>query len=479
MLITYSSIAADWPQWRCDAQHSGFSPAPLASEMKLLWKRSFSARQQAWPSPLNQYLMQFDRQFEPVVMDDVMLLAFNDADKVIGIDVESGKTLWSFFTGGPVRLAPALDKGRAYISCDDGFLYCLKISDGSLLWKFDAAPDRRHVLGNRRVISMWPIRGGAVVEDGRVYFSAGIWPFMGVFLYCLDAESGKLVWINDYDCISYRNQPHMSKAFAGIAPQGVTAIKGDYLFAPGGRSVPGVYDAGSGKERYYFFAEYSKNFGGDFVAVGDKFHFVRARDRKGKPVYQAFDNKSGNFIKNNLKKSVPVIYGNSVFSAPSDLKAEDAIIAGQTAYVGGKGFIAALDTEKSSVLWRKEVKGTVVRLLAASDCLFAVTLEGNLLCFCSAESDKMEFELALPVAVLHAHDDSLAVVEKLKAAASLACGYALVWGIGDGHLLETLAANSDYSVIAVDASSEKVSAMRRKLDMTNQYGDKISIQHAP
>lgn len=479
VVSTFSVMAADWPQWRGDAQHSGFSPAALPAEMKLLWKREFSPRQQAWPSPLNQYLMQFDRQFEPVVMHNVMLLAFNDADKVVGIDVKTGKSLWTFFTNGPVRLAPALYNGRAYISCDDGFLYCVKVSDGSLLWKFDAAPDRRHVLGNRRIISMWPIRGGAVVEDGRLYFSAGIWPFMGVFLYCIDAESGKEIWVNDYDCISYRNQPHMTKAFGGIAPQGVTSIKNNYLFAPGGRSVPGVYDAETGKEKYYLFAEYSKNYGGDFVAVGDKSHFVRARDRRGNPVYQAFDNKTGKVIKKSVEKSVPVIRGNSVFSAPSDLKAEDTIIAGKTAYVGGEGFIAALDAGESRELWKKEVEGDVVRLLAASDRLFAVTLEGNILCYGASEVQNVGTDLNLAAIPLKPSVDAVGQLKKIKAAASLNGGYALVWGIGDGALLEALAANSDYSVIAVDASVKKVSAMRRKLDEAGLYGDKVSVHNAP
>jgi len=172
--ISMKVRATDWPQWRYNAQHTACTEAELPAKLVFHWKRTFSPRRQAWPSPLNQYLMQYDRQFEPVVMDNVMVLAFNDADKVIGIDVKNGKTLWRFFTDGPVRLAPALWKQKAYISCDDGFLYCINIKDGSLIWKFEAAPERRHAIGNRRLISMWPVRGGAVVEDGRVWFSAGI-----------------------------------------------------------------------------------------------------------------------------------------------------------------------------------------------------------------------------------------------------------------------------------------------------------------
>ncbi len=50
---------------------------------------------------------------------------------------------------------------------------------GDLKWKFQGAPRDRLLLGNERLISTWPARGGPVVEDGVVYFAAGVWPLMG------------------------------------------------------------------------------------------------------------------------------------------------------------------------------------------------------------------------------------------------------------------------------------------------------------
>ncbi len=491
-LISLTVSGADWPQWRCDAEHSAYTPSSLPSDLTVQWVREFSARQQAWPSPLNQYLMQYDRQFEPVVMDDVMVLAFNDADKVVGIDVQSGKTLWTFFTGGPVRLAPALWEGKAYVSCDDGFLYCIRVRDGSEVWKFDAAPDRRHALGNRRVISMWPVRGGAVVEAGRVYFSSGIWPFMGVFLYCVDAETGDVVWVNDYDGLTYRKQPHNSPAFAGIAPQGVFSVTKDFVLAPGGRSVPGAYDKRTGKEAYYLFSKYSKYNGGDFVAVKGDVHYVRSRGRF--PVYKAWDNATGALLEEEkTPNGVPVLAEGFVFRASEEWAADDAIIAGKTAYIGGDHFVAALDVASTNVLWKKEVDGRVVRLLAASDRLFAVTLEGDIICFGSNKYSKdwnrlsrgllaffklwkKEIDFFQP---LEASAKGLARVEKLKKMAPLDSGYALVWGIGNGVLLEALAAESDYSIVAVDSSAKKVAAFRKKFDAAGLYGDKVSVHHAP
>src|SRR5690606_4446905 len=102
-----------------------------------------------------------------------------------------------FVTEAPVRLPPVGWQGKVYFTSDDGFLYCVNAEDGALEWKFSGAPNAQHVIGNRRLTSAWPARGGPVVRDGRVYFAASIWPFMGTFIYALDAESGEIQWLND------------------------------------------------------------------------------------------------------------------------------------------------------------------------------------------------------------------------------------------------------------------------------------------
>ncbi|HCA47657.1 MAG TPA: hypothetical protein DEP45_09975, partial [Armatimonadetes bacterium] len=58
------------------------------------------------------------------------------------------------------------------------------------------------------MISTWPVRGAAVIADGTVYFSSGIWPFMGVFVYALNADTGELIWVNDGQGAQFIPQPH-------------------------------------------------------------------------------------------------------------------------------------------------------------------------------------------------------------------------------------------------------------------------------
>ena len=45
------------------------------------------------------------------------------------------------------------------------------------------------MLGNDRLISHWPARGGPVVADGVVYFAAGLWPSDGIYVYALDGRT--------------------------------------------------------------------------------------------------------------------------------------------------------------------------------------------------------------------------------------------------------------------------------------------------
>src|SRR5262249_51534368 len=104
------------------------------------------------------------------------------------------------------------------------------------------------------------------------YFAAGIWPFMGTFIHALDAESGRVVWTNDGDGSLYIKQPHSADSFAGVAPQGAMAIRGDLLLIPGGRSVPAAYDRKTGKLRHFLLNENSKKGGGHTVTVAaDRF----------------------------------------------------------------------------------------------------------------------------------------------------------------------------------------------------------------
>ena len=191
-------------------------------------------------------------------------------DSVTAFDLETGRERWRFYAQGPVRFPAVADQGRVYFVSDDGYLYCLDGSSGGLLWKFRGGPDQRRVLGNGRLISAWPARGGPVVADGKVYFAAGMWPSQGVFVHALDSATGRVVWTNDGSGSQETEQPHGGVAANGPSPQGCLVLAGDKLLVPCGRTYPAVFDARDGRLLAYQMGQ-REEVGCQVVAAGGYF----------------------------------------------------------------------------------------------------------------------------------------------------------------------------------------------------------------
>ena len=161
-LLSFASIAAaeDWPTWRHDAGRTNISAEKIPAPLRLQWKRQLPPVTPAF----RKSRLQFDQGYEPIVLGDTMYVALPHIDAVVAYAVETGKEKWRFYTAGPVRLAPVAWRDKLYFGSDDGHLYCLNASDGALRWKFRAVPSARKILGNGRLISVWPVRGGPVLD---------------------------------------------------------------------------------------------------------------------------------------------------------------------------------------------------------------------------------------------------------------------------------------------------------------------------
>jgi outer membrane protein assembly factor BamB len=242
------SPAADWPTWRGDNRRSGTSPEDLPAELHLQWIRQLPRPLLAWP---NEPRLQFDACYEPVVVGQTLLIGSPNDGSVTAFDTGSGARRWQFFSEGPVRFAPAAGSDKVYFGSDDGWLYCLALPDGRLLWKARGAPDekadRRH-LGNNRLISFWPVRGGPVLGGDTIYFGAGLWPTMGVFVVAVDAQTGQLRWRNgDVSYLPKIRLDHNIFHPSGLSPQGYLVVEGDTLLVPNGRSMPAVIQRDTGQ----------------------------------------------------------------------------------------------------------------------------------------------------------------------------------------------------------------------------------------
>jgi outer membrane protein assembly factor BamB len=244
--------SADWPMWRHNGLRSGASTAELPKNLQLQWTRELPAARPAWP---NEPRLHFDGSYEPIVLGSRMFVGSMVDGSMTAFDTKTGDELWRFYTNGPIRLAPVGFDNKICFGSDDGWLYCVDATDGKLLWKAAGAPTKRGThrhLGNARLVSFWPIRGGPVVADGVVYFGAGIWPTLGVFVHAVDATSGENIWTNgNSHAIENVRVDHNYMQESGLSPQGHMLVHNDMLIVPNGRSMPARFDLKTGKLHYF------------------------------------------------------------------------------------------------------------------------------------------------------------------------------------------------------------------------------------
>lgn len=492
------SHGEDWPMWRHNTGRTASSLEELPPDLHLHWLNHYPARTPVWEDPLNQDLMPYDAIFEPIVAGNTVYLGFNGSDKLIALDLETGEERWTYYCDGPVRLPPAVWQDRVLFISDDGHLYCLRAADGTLIWKRRGGPSDRKILGNSRLISTWPARGGPVVGDGVVYWAASIWPFMGIFLYAHDIETGELVWINDGESARFRQQPHGGAvSFANVAPQGPFALNDDALLVAGGRSVPALFERSSGEFRYYRVADYNKT-GGTFIAtIGDLF-FNHYRER----VTTVYNLADGDAVCREIGKhpvlTPEMIYlsgpeitaldmaafrrdpatleGARAWSIPVDASG-DLIRAGSRLYAGGEGRITAVNPPgpggEPSVAWVKAVDGTIERLIAANGTLLAVTQDGRIMAF--GREAKTPALRPLAPSITSPPEPALRQAGAILAQTGISEGYALVYGPGDGSLVEALAAKSNLHLVAVSPDAEEVERLRRKFDGLGLSGKRVAV----
>lgn len=500
-----ATSAEDWPMWRANASRSAATTNRLPTEFHTQWSRRFEPRSQAWDDPLNLDLMTYDRVFEPIVYNDLVCLGFNDQDKLVALDIRTGETAWTHFTEGPVRLPPAAYNGKIYFGSDDGFLYCVHAADGSLAWKFRGAPNSQHALGNKRLISAWPSRGGPVVYDGDVYFAASIWPFMGTFIYSLDAETGEINWTNDSTGSQYIKQPHSAPSFAGVAPQGAIVATDDYLIVPGGRSVPAVFDRRSGELKYFEINAGGKGTGGSFVTADERHYYVHTREKGTR----AFNLKTG--LKTAFTPNEPVISGQRLYSAESEGQrsvvraydinnvdnndrkplwevevpaGDELILAGETLIAAAGTQLATIDVsgDRPAVLKSVQIdvlddEESIARLVVAAGRIVVVGDAGTVAVL--GDSETASPKLA-PRAQAANAAGSRKPGDRTAAGKSRDCpllqhgqpeGYAFWFGRADSPQLAELIASSPFVQLAVvDDDEQRIHNLRVLLDQQNLLG---------
>ena len=173
-----SDVSADWPTYRCDAARSGSTTASMPTDLKQRWATEIGGRLSS-----------------PVVADGRVFLASIDTHTVHAIDAVSGRQVWQFTSGGRVDSAPTYWRGRLLFGSTDGCVYCVRATDGALVWRFRAAPRDQRLMSFEQLESVWPVHGSVLIQDDQLYCVAGRSMFLdgGIRLYRLEPETGRIL----------------------------------------------------------------------------------------------------------------------------------------------------------------------------------------------------------------------------------------------------------------------------------------------
>ncbi len=501
-LMSCTLLGEDWPMWRGDSMRSASSTESLPNMLRMEHVLRGTARKQGWEDPLNADVMAYDRILEPILLGGQLLFGCNESDKVVSYDLKSGQLMWSYFADGPVRLPLASADGVVYFSSDDGYLYSLDAVTGALKWRFRGAPLEHLAIGNRRLISAWPARGGPVIYGEQVYFASSIWPFMGTFIYALDKRTGEVIWLNDETGSQYIKQPHSAPSFAGVGPQGALLATKDSLIVPGGRSVPAVFDRHTGKQRYFELNAGGKGTGGSFITANEDYFYVHTR-LKGTRQFSL-----GNGVKTAFIPNEPVLAGDILYSAelengvakicawkpngtklwdvPGDGRG-DLILAGGVLYAAGPqtnstqsmSQLTAIrlpsHDSQAQTLWTMPIEGQIQRLIAGNGKLVAVSQEGDIFVLGDATliPSKPSPEVAMisaPSKDLFSDDFARTKATELLSHAD-ASGYAIWFGASDTRVLNAVVGTQSFEqLVVVDSDSHQIDKLRRDWDAKGWYG---------
>jgi outer membrane protein assembly factor BamB len=167
----------EWPTYRRDIARSGLIEG-IGEPTKVQWSTKL-------PGQLTQ----------PVIADQKVLVADKDNPALYALSATTGEQVWQYIPGGRIDSSPAIYKGLVYFGASDGFIYCLDLSSGELVWKYQGAPALANHMYMERMEATHPVHGNVLVMNDRVYTVAGRSMFTdgGIRFLILDALTGQKI----------------------------------------------------------------------------------------------------------------------------------------------------------------------------------------------------------------------------------------------------------------------------------------------
>ena len=136
-----SVTAVDWPMFRHDLSHTGYSTSLAPSTNNVVWSYTIGATQSS-----------------PAIANGKLYIGSSDA-RVYCLNGATGAYIWSYQTGDYVVSSAAIADGKVYVGSYDNTVYCLDAEgngDGttSMIWSYTTG---------------YHVYSSPAVADGRVY----------------------------------------------------------------------------------------------------------------------------------------------------------------------------------------------------------------------------------------------------------------------------------------------------------------------
>lgn len=541
MVITTPTIAADWPTYRGNISRTGSTSEELQLPLFPAWVYVSPAPPElSWSTGEGRIMegkvlgsrVKYDDVFHPVIVGGKLYFGSSADDQLHCLNLQTGKSEWTFFSGAPIRLAPAVTGGCVYFGSDDGHVYCLDEKSGSLQWKFRAGPEEDWLLARGELISRWPIRTGVLVEDGVAFFGAGIFPHEDVFLYAVDAKTGQIIW----------KQDNLSASDAGrndLSPQGYLLASEDSLFVPSGRSLPAAFDRKTGRFLYQRTHSWRSTAGGvvggtkalladgqiysagphhllamsqnqgdvgfgwfagrEMVVLGDEAYVatgtVVARLNRLEYAVNSRVRQDLEMKVYNLSRSLrdagdkadkirqQIAEANESLKQGADIGVDwqvkttdesDLLATPHLLFVGGENRVTAYSSTNGELQWQAEVQGQARGLALANGHLVVSTNTGNIHVFDTSE------KITTPLAATEftqfpsAPTDQQAARQILEQT-GIQRGFALVVDGNEGGLAYELAKQSQLEIYMVESNAAQVAQARRRLAQAGVYGSRVTV----
>lgn len=521
-LLTTTAAAEDWPTFMHDRSRSGVSGEVLSLPLNELWSYTPPAEPvRAWPSPQPGFnelpKLAFDDATHVAMVGDTVFFGSAVDNGIHAVDACTGAKRWTFFTEGPVRLAPTVADGRVFAGSDDGLLYCLDAKVGRLVWSARPGAGATRILGAGRMSSLWPIRTGILVDNGVAYCGSGIFPARETSVAAFDAATGKRLW-------QTTTTPKSGEAYVALAPQGYLLANADQLYVPCGRTAPLAYARADGAARGSMVKTYlivpSKGVvSGDYGVLVDDLYFLGSQNElhtytpDGKHVYtvreaaQVIATKSHYF-----KLSGPPVprYGQAPAPKPNALTAFDraaadaapkrasfpkeavkwtyaapnlqlVIATGAHVIAGGSNSVVAVESATGKAVWTGKVDGLAKGLAVANGRLVVSTESGRLHCFGvgppapAVAAQRKEF----PYYVLGVQEQAVGLAQRIIKESGVTRGYALLVGGNATALAVELAQRTELRIHIAESDPVRAESARGALSAAGLYGTKVEVNVLP